>query len=64
VRELADPIRVCLRGAGAFTQVTLSAVNRRGWSVRVQVQCSRMAGLDAGRPGVILVMEELAATTP
>jgi two-component system CheB/CheR fusion protein len=58
VKELGQPLKDCLGGAGEG-EVALDSVNRRGRRIRCRVRCTPMKGQEVD--GIILVMEELAA---
>ena len=62
-KELREPIRSCLNGAGPKgSELVLDGVNRRGRPVRCQIVCTRI-GEDHQARGVILLMDEAPPAT-
>ena len=58
--QLEQPIRACLSEDSVLQRVTVEAINRRGKAIRCSVTCSLLKNLHAGKPGVILLMEDSA----
>jgi two-component system, chemotaxis family, CheB/CheR fusion protein len=58
---LKQPMRSCLNGEGARSEVVLPAINRRGKAIRCKVTCTPLSGNNHDRRGVILLMEETEA---
>ena len=59
VEQLRQPIRFCLSSeTREASEVTLTAVNRRGRSMQCRVICTPLIGSQEQVEGVILVMEE------
>ena len=51
-------IRQALTDGKVPVSVELDAVNRRGRSIRVRIECSALVGGDGGISGAVLVMED------
>ncbi|HEX2197665.1 MAG TPA: PAS domain-containing protein, partial [Burkholderiales bacterium] len=60
VGELRAPMRACLLDGAGHQEVTLTAVNRRGKSIRCRVTCTPLMSSEQKPDGVILMMEEAA----
>jgi two-component system CheB/CheR fusion protein len=58
VEQVKHTIWNCVSEKTDFDSVVLAATNRRGKSIQVQVDCTRMRGQDNTTQGVILMMEE------
>jgi two-component system CheB/CheR fusion protein len=61
LEPLRNVIRPCLSGEADHQEIVLDAVNRRGKTIRCQITCSPLIA-DGMRDGVILLMEEVAAS--
>ena len=63
VEQLKGPVKACLSRESDFLDLTLDGTNRRGKRIRVKVTCTQLSSPRGGEPtGVILVMEEIAAS--
>jgi two-component system CheB/CheR fusion protein len=60
VQRLEEPLRRCLGGAPPVQPILLDGINRKGKSIRCQVQCTSLLG-QAGSDGAILLIEEIPA---
>jgi two-component system CheB/CheR fusion protein len=58
VDRLKPALRNCFSGEGNGQRLVLDAVNRRGKSIRCEVQCSPLLGPDEEIRGAIVIMEE------
>ena len=57
VEQLKSPIRAVLDGKSTLLEVVLNAINRRGKTIRCQVNCTAFTGGTADTRGVVLMME-------
>jgi two-component system CheB/CheR fusion protein len=64
VERLRPALRNCLGNGGERSSLTLDAVNRRGKTIRCQITCTPLRGLEEEIRGAILVMEESADGKP
>jgi two-component system CheB/CheR fusion protein len=62
VEHLKPLVRACLEGRADHQEVTLTATNRRGRTIRCRVTCTPMNGLDEV-DGAILQMDDLGDVT-
>jgi two-component system CheB/CheR fusion protein len=58
VEQLRHMIRASLSGDDRPSQIRLSATNRRGKTIEVNVSCGPLKGANDERQGVILIMQE------
>ena len=58
IDQLRSAIRACLNGDGEFTQLTISATNRRGKPIECDVTSTPLLGPARDTRGVILLMDE------
>jgi two-component system CheB/CheR fusion protein len=64
VEQLKQPIRVTMSDGGAYQEVVLDAVNRRGKAMRCRVSCNPLTGAGDLRRGAILMMGEADSSRP
>jgi two-component system, chemotaxis family, CheB/CheR fusion protein len=60
VDQLAGPLRAVLSGQTESADVMVTAVNRRGRTMRCAVSCSPLTAIDGGVRGVIIMVDEAA----
>jgi two-component system CheB/CheR fusion protein len=64
VDKLRQPLRQCLSGESPFVRVELTATNRRGKTIALDVGCTPFALANNPTWGAILTMEEVQGGRP
>jgi two-component system CheB/CheR fusion protein len=59
IEQLRQPIRACLTGENELTELSLTAMNRRGKPIECKVTCTSLRG-KTDVQGVIVLVDEIA----
>ena len=61
IEQLRRPIRACLTGENELTELSLTAMNRRGKAIECKVTCTSLKSKTQVQ-GVIILIEEIGTT--